>query len=174
MRVLFTQDELATLLGSDVPTDTYNLVHGLIEGQIEELVGPLGAHTSTVVLPVENGDTVRLPWRAVSAVSAVTVDGVAVDFIWDQPVPRLRLSRCTSGPVTVTATYGTSWISAATRAVALAAAARAIANPQGVRSESIDDYSVTYADGAEPGRAGVHLTQAEVDALTDSTAYVTG
>lgn len=44
------------------------------------------------------------------------------------------------------------------RAVALAAAARAYTNPQGVASESIDDYSYRRAGD---GRGGVYLTAEE-------------
>lgn len=173
---LFTPAELATLLGDDdLDVDQALLAHALAAGLITAHTGPLGPATSTATLPVDYDGTVRLPFDVVRSVDAVVG---ASEWSWEKPFPRLRVCPTSTEPwvtVDVTVTYGTDEVPAVVKAVALSVASRALLNPTGAVSESVDDYSVTHA-GTGEAPAGLSLTQAELDALGSlaDTAYVTG
>lgn len=171
--VLFTESELAALLQVDaVPVDQYELVLGLVTGLIEDRIGPVGSTTSTITLPVGASGRVDLPMAVVRSVDAVLSDGEAVEFVWRKPYPTLYVRAC--GSVDVTVTHGHDVVPAAVKAVALSAAARAVSNPQGVVSESVDDYSATYRAAGEEAGSSLVLTSAELEALGSGSAYVTG
>lgn len=184
---LFALDELALFLQADIDTAAAALARDLATGLVVDQVGVVEETDTTIILPVEVDDTgrdsVRVPGAVVTAVTAVEVDGTVLtegdDWEWLRPLPVVRLHRCPSTGshrvATVTATIGYPTVPAVVKAVALSVAARAYDNPTGLRSESIDDYSVTRA-GSDADLAGLTLTDAERAALARlaPAAYVTG
>jgi hypothetical protein len=121
---------------------------------------PILENESTVVLTGWGDRSLELPGKPVTAVSAVEVDGVAVTdyLLTDSGNLWCRYGwGCESDPVTVevTMTHGLPTVPAhvvqlvCDLAIAGAKAAPDGAHDQRVVAERIDDYSVTFADGAE-------------------------
>lgn len=121
---------------------------------------PILSTTSTVDLTVWDRDAlVRLPGLPVVSVASVAIDG---DAVTDHKLTDLGLWRAAgwgygSEPVTVTVTYthGLTEVPADVVDLVCNLAARGMAEaPEGARdprvvAERIDDYSVTFAQGAE-------------------------
>lgn len=125
-----------------------------------------------------------LPERPVVAVSAVSVDGTALTadtgYTMSPPgVLHVGPSGGSSGRqgatglrggtwggpaarVTVTYTHGFAAIPTAVKAATLAMAARVVASPSGVRSETVAGYSVTYAAAG----SSVQMDDTEMAALS--------
>lgn len=180
MADLFTLEELASYLQvPEVDTSTATLCRSLATALVLDETGPLESQTSTVTLPIVDS-YVHLPVRYVTAVTTVTVGGVAATFEWEKPYPRVLLKSWSATAnrwqtADVTLTHGWATVPAVAKAVALSVAARAYTNPNGYRTEAIDDYSVTRA-GADDDLAGLTLTVAERLALgrgLATSAYVT-
>jgi len=178
---LFTLGELASYLQRDLDTASATLAQATAEGLVRAWTRQnieTATYTSTrVPVTIEHERyTVQLPQRPVTAVTSVTVNGTAyvsgTDYTWDGVHATLWL-RYLAGSSTsfidewwavVTYTAGYATVPGAVKGVALSVAGRAYDNPRGVRSESIDDYSVTRA-GSDDDLAGVTLTAAEMAAL---------
>lgn len=166
---LFVLEELASALQRDLDTASATLARDVATALVESLTGPLGSQQSTVTLPLD-GTCIDLPSEVVTAVASVSVDGVAAQFEWLRPHPRVRLlSWVLAGyPVTwhtveVVYTHGFGIVPPVAKAVALEVAKRAYANPSGLRDSRIDDYSESY--GPAGGAAGVTLTDLEIRQL---------
>jgi hypothetical protein len=114
---------------------------------------------TTTLVRTPHGDVIRLPLRPVVSVDAVTLDGVPVDYRWDDETERLFVSAC--APVSVTFTHGYASVPGDVVAVALTAAQRVLSNPNDLRQETVGAVSVTYA--AET--IGASLSQADKDLL---------
>ena len=176
---LFTLDELGYLLQDDaLDEEAAALARQTATALVEAVTGPIEAATSTVVLPVTVDGMIELPGNVVTAVTAVTVDDVAVTYSWRRPYPTVRIQDWTppatldEWPVaSVTYAHGFATVPPAAKAVALSVAARVYSNPQGATAVRIDDYSEQYQDGG----AGVSLTAYELAALQPLkvTAWVT-
>lgn len=152
---LFDLTDLAGYIQSDLDTATATICRdiatGIIVGHTRQIIEETD-HTHT--LPVSPGLVVTLPQRPVTAIDSVTVDGTALDadgWSWDGISPQLILADAPADTWTATVAYtaGHTTVPADIRAVALSIAARAYNNSLGVRSEAIDDYSVTYAGGGD-------------------------
>lgn len=163
---LFDLTDLAAYVQSDVDTATATVARDIATGLVVGYTNQaFEADTYTHVLPVAADLSVRLPQRPVTAVTTVTVDGdvltVDDDYTWDAITPLVQLL-VVPDVWTATVVYdaGYATVPAVVKAVALAAAARAYANPGGVVSEAIDDYSVTYDTATAGG-----LLPAEMNAL---------
>jgi len=178
---LFTLEELASYLQRDLDTATATLCRAmgtaLVKGHLRSEVE--STTYTGVMLPIDgSGGTPRvwLPQRPVTDVAAVSVAGQSyaegADYVWDAPMPVLRLRTIVYGtdsfpadPV-ATVTYTAGWVTVPDdiKAVALSVASRAYTRATGAKQESIDDYSITYA-GADGDLAGVGLTATEVAVL---------
>ncbi|MEU9560354.1 hypothetical protein [Streptomyces fumanus] len=116
--------------------------------------------TTTLTRTPHHG-VIRLPLRPVVSVDAVTLDGVPVDYRWEDETERLFVGSC--APVSVTFTHGYKEVPGDVVAVALSAAQRVLTNPNDLRQETVGAVSVTYA--AET--IGASLSQADKDLLGD-------
>jgi hypothetical protein len=151
---LCTLAELEAFLQTDVDATAGALAIELATGVVVGYTGQnFEADTYTQALMIGSALEVKLPQRPVTAVTTVTVDGedlVELDeYTWDGLSPYLTLEE--SPPVdvwTATVEYdaGYAAVPGLVKAVVLAVAARAYGNPHRVSSQSIDDYSVTYAN----------------------------
>lgn len=152
--LLVTVDELETHLGAAFsPEDRARAEQAITmaSAAIQRYCNLVGLQqvTDTVVLRGVYGTDLLLPFGPVAAVSAVEVDGQALgvndyDVVRDELVRRAGWGG-TSVEVEVTYTHGLAVVPDEVKAVCLDVAARSYANPTGVRSETIDGYSVTYA-----------------------------
>lgn len=134
--------------------------------------GPILETTSTVDLTSWGDQALELPGRPVQSVASASVAGTAVtDFVLTDVGNLWRRAGWGFGdtptPITVTMIHGLPTVPeyvvqlVCDLAIAGAAAAPEGAHDPRVIAEKIDDYSVTYADGAE----GV-ATAMELPALT--------
>lgn len=166
---LFELTELASLLQQDLDTATADLARDMATGAV---VGYLGQNVEsqeyTHRLPIWSDGTVRLPQRPVSAVASVTTpDDDPLDAgLWDWDGIRGRVA-VDGHPEWAEVTYTAGWttVPLPIKAVALTAAARAYTNATGVRTEQVDDYSVTYA-GTAQDLTGFGLTVTEKSVLS--------
>lgn len=155
-----------------------NLAGGLVEGWCNKV--------SFAVVPDDEIDltgtwssVLELPGQPVDSVASVEIDGIEVtDYTlvrgslhrgetggWN-PYNKSRLGHW-GGPaalVQVTYTHGFDEVPWDAKAVCLSMAARSFDNPAGVRSESIDGYSVTFGVGGS-GSSLVVLTDDDKRAL---------
>jgi hypothetical protein len=176
---LFTLEELASHLQSDLDTATATLARARVVAYLESELGVvLTQRTGTVTFhPEPSTDFLRLPWP--STVTAVTVNGVALvadDWYLVNSLAEIRLvSKCWGGfagdirklpTVVVSLTYGYLTPPAVLKAWGLLLAGQAyqLAPKIGLQSESIDDYSVAYATGAGAA-ADVELPPAVLNRL---------
>ncbi|MGR7002808.1 hypothetical protein ACU686_40500 [Yinghuangia aomiensis] len=170
-------DPLAT------PLDAERLGYDLPEGKAEQLLArasnrlrraagqPITSATSTVRLPVDRGEVV-LPSPPVTAVTAVAV--VACDqttnpitgWCWDGGD---RITGVCAAAAQVTFTHGYPVVPEELVDLTCSVAERlgntTAGMTAGVRSESIDDYSVTYAAEAVETASG--LLPGELAALSE-------
>lgn len=162
---LATPEDLATYLDRGVKTARAELA---IESATAAIRAYIGADPEpfvgqrTVYLPVDQG-RVRLPVLLDSVVAVTTIDDAPLDYTYRAGSSSLTLDSWWRGTfqvdrgwvceVKVTYTYATA--PAAMHSAALAIAATIYGTPAidgsvaaGIRSESIDDYTVTYADAS--------------------------
>lgn len=164
----------ADLTARGVDTSATALVNTMMAVASSVIRGAAGSPIleadSTVVLwAVDAGQWLDLPGRPVTAVASVDVDGVALaadDFklvdgrLWgwsawsDGIVPVMVEVELTHGLAAVPAHIKQL---ACDLVIAGMNAATQGANPVGVVAERIDDYSVTYAQGAEAVASAVEL-----------------
>ncbi len=161
---LFPLADLAAYLQTDLDTASATVAQTIAAGVVTGYTGQyIESATYTHVLRVDSGLVVTLPQRPVTAVTSVATpdDGVlpSTDWDWDGASPWLGLT-VEADIATVVYTAGYATVPSLVAAVALAVAGRAYTNAGGLRTESIDDYSVTYAGGGED-LASVGLTKPE-------------
>ena len=144
--------------GIDV-TDTERVATALAAATetVRDAAGvPISQATSTVVLMGSRGHWLDLPGQPVVSVSAVLLDGVAVDYLlrggslWRSG----GWQGCEPSEVTVTMVHGFVEVPAdivalvvSLAAADLNAAAEGYESKAGIASESIDDYRVSYTSG---------------------------
>lgn len=143
------------------PTAVHTVMLAVASSLVREAAGsPILEADSTVVLTAWGGRSLELPGRPVQSVSAVTVDDVAVtDYLLTDSGNLWRRTGWgwDEEPVTVevTMTHGLPEVPAhvvnlvCDLTVLGAAAAESGASDPRVVAESIDDYSVKFAEGAE-------------------------
>jgi hypothetical protein len=153
MALYATASELASYLQKDLDTATATLVLTAASGRFaREAETVFTATTITYTDTVDGCSTVVLPYRPVTAVSAVRINGVTITG-W---VLRNGVLYRTAGfgyrfafppdQVDVDLTYGYTAVPDDVKGAVLEMAAQAYEVPVGaVVSESIDDYAVRYA-----------------------------
>jgi len=117
------------------------------------------------LVPAFGAFAVVLPQRPVTAVSAVTIDGVTqlpADYNWTRSgALTTDLNTWGNLPLTVTYDHGYTEIPDDIVQVVCSVANRAVVNPSGIRSETVGGYSVVHTIPA----TGMTLTRAEQQAL---------
>lgn len=165
---LATVEEFASYLETTFTTEQetraallLDLAGGLVEGWCNKVSFAV-ITDDEVDLTGTWSSVIELPGQPVDSVAAVEIDGVAVtDYTlvrgslhrgetdgWN-PYNKSRMGHW-GGPdalVHIVYTHGFTEVPWDAKAVTLEVAARAHVNPSGVRSESIDGYSVTFAGG---------------------------
>lgn len=153
MALYATASELASFLQKDLDTASATLVLTIASGRFAYEADTAFAATNTTYSVVVDGcSSLELPYRPVTAVSAVRVNGVTITG-W---VLRLNTLYRTAGfgyrnawppdQLDADLTYGYAAVSDAVKGAVLETAAQAYDVPvSAVTSESIDDYAVRYA-----------------------------
>lgn len=164
-----TPQDLATYLGQDVSIARAEELLSAASADIRLAVGePLTGGSFTARLPYAR--RLLIPSRFVSEVTAVTVDGDAVGYkaigleLYLAPL----WSSCSWLPLEALVAYDSvvpADVLAAAREACEQLAALAYVNPDGKRSESIDDYSVTFDTGSVAGRASASARDRILDRL---------
>jgi len=185
MADLFDVADLADLLGTAPPAGQAALARDLAQGLVRDhLRQEVTEATWEVSLPVDgdrHGLLIRLPQQPVTYVASVEIDGVTLaqgsEWTWDGVSPLVRIawtpgtSSSVPGPLRATVSYDSGWetVPDHIRAVTVGVAVRALTNPLGLRSESVDDYARTWA-GSDGDLTGITLTPAERAALRRSAS----
>lgn len=189
---LATPQDLASLMQVDYATltaaeqATMTMLVELATAKVQRAAGGqrIVDLTDTAVIDVNPGDWDRylsLPQLPVRSVASVLIDGTAVTD-WRLSQQMLWRSAGWSQPwgeptqVTVTYTHGhpdgSQWLQVA-RDHTLALARMPYGNPEGVKSERIDDYQVSYGEAEARMQMTEFMRQAIADAYGTS-AYSTG
>lgn len=167
-----TASELAGYMQQDLDTYTANLVLTLASGEFTKAAGTAFSPTSVTYTRTGTCATsLTLPYRAITAVTDVRVNGVSVTgwSLIGSVLYRTSGFGTTYAYATVPdvleadLTHGYATVPDDVKAAVLETAAMAYANPTGVTQEAIDDYSVRY--GSTP--AGVRLSSAAADLARD-------
>lgn len=166
-----TEADLEAYTGTSVATDRATLLLDAATAAIQTYCRQSFTQaTTTAVFPGSFGSALVLPERPVTAVSAVsigdTVLAVDTDWVWDGAHTLYRGTKVdgvlsVNGPdylingwgdwggpgaqVSVTYTHGFATIPGVVKGVCLALAARTLGSPDGVNSESVGSYSVSYS-----------------------------
>lgn len=159
MADLFALDSLAAILQDNLDTATITELRTGATNLIANYLGAtsLTTGTATESFPARGHTAILLRHLPVTAVSAVTVDGVsqvAADWVVDEAGVLTRADGWSwSGLVSVTYDYGYATPPPGVREVALDVARRAYVNPELIRSETIG--SVSVAVGGSSGGSDV-------------------
>lgn len=166
-----TEAELEAYTGTSVATDRASLLLDSATAAIQAYCRQSFTQaTTTVVLPGTFGEKLVLPERPVTAITLVKIGdttlAVDTDYVWDGAHTLYRGTKVdgvlsVNGPdylidgwgdwggpgaqVTVTYTHGHATIPGVIKGVCLALAARTLGSPDGVNSESVGSYSVSYS-----------------------------
>lgn len=157
-----TASELASYIQADVDTSTANLLLQLASAEFNSEADTTFVSTTATWSEAGNGSRIlEVPWRPITAVSAVRIAGVTVT---DYTRIKQRFYRsngwgtvCGFPPdlVEIDLTYGYSSVPDDVKAAVLETAASAYQQPSSaVAAESIDDYRVRYNSDS----GGVQLT----------------
>jgi hypothetical protein len=158
-----TASELASYLQKDLDTSTANLVLTLASTMFEREADTVFAPTTTTWTWEVNGwPILELPFKPVTAVSAVRVNGVAISG-WALRVNTLYRAAGFGYPymwppdqIQVDLTYGYASAPDDVKAAVLEMAAQAYDVPvSALASEQIDDYAARYVTAG----GGLQLTQ---------------
>jgi len=182
MDALITREELETYLNTEIPPATADLLIELATGVVQGVTGQrIVAATSTEVVDATYpARTLELTQYPIREVSNVVLEGQTIE---DYKLVRQRLWRKAgwaaqlSEPSRIEVTYLHGYDPddrhlATARKVVLTLCAAGVGNPEQVRSESIDDYRVTYSEALS--RMDVpELVRDELIRVYGRTAYVT-
>ena len=162
-----TATELAGYLQQDLDTYTANQALTLASSQFSQLAMTwFEATTTTYTMPGTFSVAIRLPFRPITAVTAVRINGVAVTG-WT--LVKYTLYRAAGfgssyiippDKVEIDVTHGYASVPDDVKAAVIETAATAYTMPvNAVVGESIDDYQVRYSQTG----GGVQLTQSARD-----------
>lgn len=166
-----TESELESYTGTSVATDRARLLLDMASAAIRAYTNQtISQATTTAILPGTFTDAMVLPERPVTAITLVKIGDttltVDTDYVWDGAHTLYRGTKVdgvlsVNGPdylingwgdwggpgaqVTVTYTHGLANIPNDVKGVCLALCARSLASPDGVNSESVGTYSVSYS-----------------------------
>lgn len=182
---LATPEELASLLQRDLDASTANLLLNLATAKVQRAAAGQRILDVTDTAIIDVDADYWDPWLGlvqfpVRSVSAVLLDGVAITdwFLRKQKLWRAtgwRGSSSAPAQVAVTSAHGHldgSQSLEFARDCTLSLAKMGYGNPDGVTSEAIDDYKVSYAEAD----ARMQLTESMRMAIADAygiSAYVT-
>lgn len=146
-----TESELASYLQMDLDTASATLALTLASGEFSAAAETWWTPTSaTYTMTGDGGSEIELPYRNVTAVTAVRVNGVTVTG-WTLRVGTIyRLAglgyRFAYPPdqVDIDLTHGYTTVPDDVKLATLEIAAGMYGNPTGIVAETIDDYSVRY------------------------------
>lgn len=182
--MLVTADELASHLQQDLDRSSATLAVQTATGIVQAVCRQrlIQVTDDVVTLPTTGGQWLDLPEAPVSAVSAVAIASLPVTswtltsdptsgrarlwryYGWQYPLDGGMSWSLTQLPqVTVTYTHGYPTGDPGlelARAAVLMLAGGMYRNPDGLRSEQIDDYTVAYSDAASQPALGAELTAA--------------
>lgn len=173
-----TVAELANYLQRDILDDDANALQALdlATGAIQSYTGQeLTFVTDDTATIYPRRHVALLPQLPVTAVSSVTADGVAVDYVLQQDIGALYLARnqphnVEAGhghwpfEVQVTYSHGYVEIPPTVKGVCLDVARRSLENPHGYVQKTVGDVSISH--GSHAGLAvGVQLSDREERAL---------
>jgi len=173
MAAFATVSDFATFLQRDLSAPDTATAEMLLDSATQAIKDEVGQTievvTETVTIYGDGRELLLLPQIPVTAVTTVTVGGVAwvnnTNFIWERNGILAALID-TQGllgawtwrkAVVVNYTHGYTPIPKSLQSLCLSLAARSMASPMSVSSESIGNYSVTYAGDT----SGMTLTQWE-------------
>lgn len=167
-----SREELGAYLQQEIDNSTADIVLQLSSGAFSEAANTwFAAQTATYVTLGTPATAIRLPYRPVTAVSAVRINGLVVTgYTLIRNVLYRQMGFGTSwtvppDKVEIDLTHGYTSVPDDVKAAVLETAASAYQQAVGnVQSEKIDDYWVTYAEGG----GGLHLTS---DARTLAMSY---
>lgn len=171
MTAFATEAELEAYTGTSIDSTRATLLLDLATGAIRAYTGQTLSQVSgdVVTLPGTFDNALVLPERPVTAVTTVVVNDLTLavngDYVWPGSDVLLRGSRIATpvvngpdwllggfgdwgGPsaeVVVTYTHGFATIPSDIKGVCLALAARSLTSPDGVNSETVGSYSVSYS-----------------------------
>lgn len=166
-----TEAELEAYTGTSVASDRAAILLDTASAAIRAYCNQTFTRVAAAqVLPGNFTHKLELPERPVTAVTSVSIGDTAltadVDYVWDGAHTLYRGTKVdgvlsVNGPdylidgwgdwggdgaqVTVTYTRGFSTIPGVVKGVCLALAARSLTSPDGVNSESVGSYSVSYS-----------------------------
>lgn len=165
-----TETELEAYTGATVATDRATILLDTATAAIRAYTNQTLSRVTNdvVILPGNYTGRLELPERPVTSVGAVAIGDTALtvdsDFVWDGRTSLLRGTAVSGvlvvndGPlisgrgdwggdgarVSVTYTHGFATIPDDVKGVCLALAARSLQSPDGVNSETVGSYSVSY------------------------------
>lgn len=166
-----TEAELEAYTGASIDTSRATILLDVATAAIKAYTNQTLSRVTndTVILPGNHTNTLELPERPVISIGAVSIGDTALtvdsDFVWDGRSGLLRGTAVSGvlvindgplvsgtgdwgGPgaqVSVTYTHGFATIPDDIKGVCLALAARSLQSPDGVNSETIGSYSVSYS-----------------------------
>jgi hypothetical protein len=160
---LISVEELRIRMQRDIDEATAQQACDLATGQVQSLTRQTLERAEHVEACTLSGRwdgsrwtvATRLRQRPVVTVDTVDVDGVELDpagWGWDAATGWLTVNDTAVTSCTVTYTAGYDPIPADLKAVALDLAVADVANPAGVASERLGDYSVQFADRSKENR----------------------
>jgi hypothetical protein len=162
-----TASELASLLQKDLDTATATLVLTIASGQfVREAETAFVATTATYSAIADGCTALELPFKPVTAVSAVRVNGIVITG-WTLRLNTLYraagfgyLYRFPPDQVDVDLTHGYTTVPDDVKGAVLETAAQAYDVPVGaVVAETIDDYAIRYATTG----GGLQLTKSAAE-----------
>jgi len=167
-----TETELEAYTGATIATDRATILLDMATGAIQAYTNQTMTFEAgdSITLPGNFGHLLTLPERPVTAVTSVTLGDTAlvvdVDYVWDGKDGLYRGTKVdgilsVNGPdwlvngwgdwggpgavVTIVYSHGFATIPNDIKGVCLALAARSLSSPDGVNSESVGSYSVSYS-----------------------------
>jgi len=167
-----TETELEAYTGATIATDRATILLDMATGAIQAYTNQTLTFEAgdSITLPGNFGHVLTLPERPVTAVTSVTLGDTLLvadtDYVWDGKADLLRGTKVdgvltVNGPdwlvndwgdwggpgavVTIIYSHGFATIPNDIKGVCLALAARSLSSPDGVNSESVGSYSVSYS-----------------------------
>ena len=166
-----TETELEAYTGTSIDTARATILLDTATAAIQAYCNQTFTQsTTTAILPGNLTEKLELPERPVTAVTTVVIGDTTItadtDYVWDGAHTLYRGTKVNgvlsvNGPdylingwgdwggpgaqVSVTYTHGFASIPGDIKGVCLALAARSLTSPDGVNSESVGSYSVSYS-----------------------------
>lgn len=150
MVMLATAVELASYLKQDVDTVSAEQSLTFASAQVETMTGmAFTVRTATLSIPSWSGQVLSLPLKPVRSIVSASIGGGSItDYLLTASgLYRARGWRTNYAPqdIVITVQYGTTAVPDDIKGVVLEVAGAAYDGRNGVSSEGVDDYRVSYA-----------------------------